>query len=126
MARKNKPQGNKTFSASKQSGLSASLQKKCEEYKQQYQDLQKEYGKLCEEFSANKNEILSLCKKLSVLESDKAIEKLLRKEAYAFILVRGLLDEFVKFRDAKQRTKTQEAIMTLVSTTDFIDIWIDL
>ena len=65
-------------------------------------------------------------KKLSEIEEAYTIEKLLKNEAYAFLLAEGLLDKFLDFREHFHRTKAQHALYNLVAEADMGGLWIDL
>ena len=96
--------------AMKQGKHPTNLNKKITDSEERYKALEGEYLKLKEEIS-NK-------------ETREEIEKFLKNQAFTFILTEGLLEKFLKFRESGQRTKTQEAIYTLVLATDPIGFWI--
>ena len=64
--------------------------------------------------------------KLKEARDGKDVEKLLKNEAYAFLLAEGLLDKFLEFRQHFHRTRAQEALYTLVVDASLGGLWIDL
>ena len=66
---------------------------------------------------------------LEKLEESKegyVIERMLKNEAYAFLLAEGLLDKFLEFREHFHRTKAQDALYSLVAEAKLGGLWIDL
>lgn len=63
---------------------------------------------------------------LQKAKEGEKIEKLLKNEAYAFLLAEGLLDKFLEFREHFHRTKAQDALYTLTAEADLGGLWIDL
>lgn len=51
-------------------------------------------------------------------------ERLLKNEAYAFILSEGLIDKFLDFREPFHRTRSQDIHYNLTIRADFPDFWI--
>lgn len=83
------------------------------------------------EVAATKGKYLSKEQKETQEELIKAkegeqAEKLLKNEAYAFLLAEGLLNKFLRFREYFYRTKTQDALYNLVAEADLGGLWIDL
>jgi hypothetical protein len=64
--------------------------------------------------------------RLKKAEEGEEVEKLLKNEAYAFLLAEGLLDKFLEFRETFHRTKPQEVLFSLVTEADMGGLWIDL
>jgi len=64
--------------------------------------------------------------KLKEAEEGEVIEKMLKNEAYAFLLAEGLLDKFLEFREYFHRTKAQNALYNLVADASLGGLWIDL
>lgn len=64
--------------------------------------------------------------KLKKAEEGEEIEKLLKNEAYAFLLAEGLVDKFLEFREYFHRTKAQNALYNLVAEAHQGGLWIDL
>lgn len=140
MNNKKRQQKNMLSSLLKQREQPTHLKKQLREDEEKYKLLQEEYNKLNKDFSdiekqlrEDKEKYQLLCdenekakKKLSCMEAKGVIEKFLKNEAYAFLLSEGLLDKFLLFREPKNRTKTQDAIYTLISATDLVGMWIDL
>lgn len=67
-----------------------------------------------------------LAKELQEAKEGEQIEKLLKNEAYAFLLAEGLLDKFLEFRQHFHRTKAQDALYNLVAEASLGGLWIDL
>ena len=63
---------------------------------------------------------------LSEALGGEAIERLLKNEAYAFILSKGLTKKFLKFRIIGSRSKHQQALYTLTMAANLEGIWIDI
>ena len=63
---------------------------------------------------------------LSTTLAGEAIEQLLKNEAYAFILSKGLTKKFLKFRIMPYRSKHQEALYKLTMEANLEGIWIDV
>lgn len=63
---------------------------------------------------------------LSTTLAGEAIEQLLKNEAYAFILSKGLTKKFLNFRIMGSRSKHQEALYKLAMEANLEGIWIDL
>ena len=63
---------------------------------------------------------------LSEALGGEAIERLLKNEAYAFILSKGLTKKFLKFRIIGSRSKHQQALYTLTMEANLGGIWIDI
>lgn len=53
-------------------------------------------------------------------------ERLLKNEAYAFLIAEGLLDKFLEFRGSFNRTKAQDVIFLLVRESDPEGLWIEV
>lgn len=64
--------------------------------------------------------------KLKKAEEGEEIEKLLKNEAYAFLLAEGLMDKFLDFREYFQRTKAQNALYNLVAEASLGGLWVDV
>ena len=64
--------------------------------------------------------------KLEATEEGEVIEKLLKNEAYAFLLAEGLIDKFLEFRENFHRTKAQEVLYNLVTEASLGGLWIDI
>lgn len=94
--------------------------------KEQPSDFRKKLGDSEAKNRALDKDCIKLKEELSFMEDRATIEKFLKNEAYAFLISEGLLDKFLAFPEAEQRTKTQDAIYTLVSATDLIGFWIEL
>ena len=62
---------------------------------------------------------------LSIALGGEAIEQLLKNEAYAFILSKGLTKKFLKFRIMGSRSKHQAALYKLTMEANLGGIWID-
>ena len=67
-----------------------------------------------------------LLEELSEKVVSEATEKLLKNEAYAFLLSEGLVEKFLNFRYTYQGTKSQEVYFKLVQIADLDDCWLDL
>lgn len=76
-----------------------------------YEKLEKEYGKSIES--------------LSIALGGEELEKLLKNEAYAFLLSEGLLEKFLEFRSMCHRTRSQEAHFKLITEANLEGLWID-
>ena len=63
---------------------------------------------------------------LSTTLAGEAIEQLLKNEAYAFILSKGLTKKFLNFRIMQYRSKHQEALYKLTMEANLEGIWIDV
>ena len=63
---------------------------------------------------------------LSIALGGEAIEQLLKNEAYAFILSKGLTKKFLNFRIMPYRSKHQEALYKLTMEANLEGIWIDV
>ena len=63
---------------------------------------------------------------LSEALGGEAIEQLLKNEAYAFILSKGLTKKFLNFRIMASRSKHQQALYTLTMEANLEGIWIDI
>ena len=63
---------------------------------------------------------------LSTTLAGEAIEQLLKNEAYAFILSKGLTKKFLNFRIMPYRSKHQEALYKLTMEVNLEGIWIDV
>ena len=64
--------------------------------------------------------------KLKEAEEGEVIEKMLKNEAYGFILSEGLLDKFLEYREHFHRTKAQDALYNLIAEAHLGGLWIDL
>ena len=64
--------------------------------------------------------------KLKEAEEGRVIEKMLKNEAYGFILSEGLLDKFLEYREYFHRTKAQNALYNLIAEAHLGGLWIDL
>ena len=62
---------------------------------------------------------------LSEALGGEAIEQLLKNEAYAFILSKGLTKKFLNFRIMGSRSKHQAALYKLTMEANLGGIWID-
>lgn len=107
---RNKNSKKNTLASMKQGKQPTDLKKRLSESEEKYKILEDEYLKLKEKFSDK--------------ETEETVEKFLKNQAFVFILTEGLLDKFLEFRKAGQRTRTQEAIYTLVLATDPTGLWI--
>ena len=87
--------------------------------RKQLSQLEEKYAKL----EKMKGELLE---ELSEKMVSGATEKLLKNEAYAFLLSEGLVEKFLNFRYTYQRTKSQEVYFKLVQIADLDDCWLDL
>ena len=63
---------------------------------------------------------------LSEALGGEAIEQLLKNEAYAFILSKGLTKKFLNFRIMGSRSKHQQALYKLTMEANLEGIWIDV
>ena len=79
---------------------------------EKYGKLEKMYGEALEDLS----------KKIVGEET----EKILKNEAYAFLLSEGLVDKFIDFRETFHRSRAQEAYWRLVSEADLDGYWLEL
>lgn len=77
----------------------------------------------CAKLEKMKGELLE---ELSEKMVSGATEKLLKNEAYAFLLSEGLVEKFLNFRYTYQGTKSQEVYFKLVQIADLDDCWLDL
>jgi predicted PP-loop superfamily ATPase len=64
--------------------------------------------------------------RLKKAEEGEEVEKLLKNEAYAFLLAEGLMDKFLDFREYFQRTKAQNALYNLVAEASLGGLWVDV
>jgi hypothetical protein len=81
--------------------------------------------------SEKKNEELEkqLSKSQEALQTaieEECLERVLKNEAYAFLLAEGLVDKFLEFREYFHRTKAQNALYNLVAEAHQGGLWIDL
>ena len=83
----------------------------------------KQSEKYYEELAREHKETLE---KLEESKEGEVVERLLKNEAYAFLLAEGLIDKFLEFREPYHRTKAQDALYNLVSEADMGGLWIDL
>lgn len=83
----------------------------------------KQSEKYYEELAREHKETLE---KLEESEEGEVVERLLKNEAYAFLLAEGLIDKFLEFRESFHRTKAQDALYNLVAEADMGGLWIDL
>ena len=83
----------------------------------------KQSEKYYEELAREHKETLE---KLEESKEGEVVERLLKNEAYAFLLAEGLLDKFLDFREHFHRTKAQDALYNLVAEADMGGLWIDL
>ena len=85
--------------------------KKLSLLEEKYSKLERAYGEALEN--------------LSEAEEDGSLERLLKNEAYAFLLSKGLLEEFLEFRSEFHRSRSQEAQYSLVTEADREGLWIE-
>jgi predicted transcriptional regulator len=83
----------------------------------------KQSEKYYEELAREHKETLE---KLEESKEGEVVERLLKNEAYAFLLAEGLIDKFLEFRESFHRTKAQDALYNLVAEADMGGLWIDL
>ena len=76
----------------------------------------------CAKLEKMKGELLE---ELSEKMVSGATEKLLKNEAYAFLLSEGLVDKFIDFRETFHRSRAQEAYWRLVSQADLDGYWLE-
>lgn len=79
---------------------------------------------------ARSNESVSKKYEKALLTLQDAIEKetlerVLKNEAYGFILSEGLTEKFLEYRSLFHRTKHQEAVFNLIMEADLEGLWID-
>lgn len=85
--------------------------KQLSKLEEKYGKLEKMYGEALEE--------------LSEKVIDEGTERVLKNEAYAFLLSEGLVDKFIDFRETFHRSRAQEAYWKLVSQADLDGYWLE-
>ena len=85
--------------------------KQLSKLKEKYGKLEKMYGEALE--------------KLSEKVIDEGTERVLKNEAYAFLLSEGLVDKFIDFRETFHRSRAQGAYWRLVSQADLDGYWLE-
>jgi hypothetical protein len=83
------------------------------------EQLQKAYDTICEEYNTLFRDGGS-----KELVEENSRERLLKNEAYAFILSEGLIDKFLDFREPFHRTRSQDISYNLAIMADIPDFWI--
>lgn len=59
-------------------------------------------------------------------ETEEAIERFLKNEAYSFIISEGLVDKFLTFRRSPMdRTEKQEKVYRLTTDSNLEGLWIE-
>lgn len=99
-------------------------QKEIQQYKDGVERAEQAAKQAITEFNGV-NEILSQVKEdLNSEREENSRERLLKNEAYAFILSEGLIDKFLDFREPFHRTRSQDISYNLAIMADIPDFWI--
>jgi len=101
------------MSKNKQNGKQLShLERALKQSEKKYEELEKQLKETQE--------------KLQEAKEGYVVERLLKNEAYGFILSEGLLDKFLEYREYFHRTKAQNALYNLVAEASLGGLWVDI